>query len=124
MRPALILAAVGAAVIAASSANADQPPPPRNNVCLDVSRIDHMQYPDNKTIMFYMTGGPVKVWRNTLPRECPGLAFEKGIGWEIRGGMVCSNMQTFYVLRRGTPCMLGAFEPAYPPRPPGPPVAN
>ncbi len=73
-----------------------------------------MSYPDNKTILFRMNGG--KMWRNELPRECPGLKFEAGIAWNIWGGEVCSNMQVFYVLRRGTPCMLGTFVPNEQPR--------
>ena len=121
MRYALILAAAGVAAAAVSAAYAD--PPQRNHVCIQTNMIDHMQYPDNKTIMFHMVGGPVKVWRNDLPHECPGLAFEKGIAWTIWGNEVCSNMQVFYVLRRGTPCMLGAFTPATPP-PASPPPAN
>jgi hypothetical protein len=79
-----------------------------------------MSYPDNKTILFRMNSGPVKLWRNELPRECPGLKFEAGIAWNIWGGEVCSNMQVFYVLRRGTPCMLGNFVPADQPAPPHP----
>jgi hypothetical protein len=48
------------------------------------------------------------------------MKFEAGIAWEIRGGEICSNMQVFYVLRRWTPCMLGAFTPYTPPVPPPP----
>ena len=84
-------------------------PPQRNNICIRVRDIDGMSYPDNHTILFRMSSGPVKVWQNTLPRECPGLKFEKGIAWNIWGDQVCSNMQIFYVLRQGTPCSLGNF---------------
>ena len=107
MKPALILAAAGVAAMSISSAYAD--PPARNRVCLQTSSINGMSYPDNKTIIFHMNGGPVKTWRNDLQRECPGLKFEQGIAWNIWGNEVCSNMQVFYVLRRGTPCMLGNF---------------
>jgi len=93
------------------------PPPAHNNVCVDPARINHLSFPDDKTILFHMDGGHVKIWRNDLPRACPGLKFEGGIAWDIRGGSICSNMQNFYVLRRWTPCFLGAFTPYTPPAP-------
>ncbi|MBU6297727.1 MAG: hypothetical protein KGJ79_06280 [Alphaproteobacteria bacterium] len=95
------------------SVNAE--PPAANNVCLDAGNIDHYSFPDDKTILFHMNGGKVRIWRNDLPRACPGLKFEQGIALEIRGGMICSNMQVVYVLRRWTPCFLGAFTPYTPP---------
>jgi len=111
MKRSVILTA--AVALSLSSAMAEPPvAPPPKHVCIQTSNIQNMSYPDNKTILFRMTGGPVKVWRNDLPRECPGLKFESGIAWVIWGDEVCSNMQVFYVLRRGTPCMLGAFTPA------------
>jgi len=111
MKRPIILAAASIVTVSVSSALADSPPPP-NHVCIQTNNIQSMSYPDNKTILFRMNGGPVKVWRNDLQRECPGLKFESGIAWTIWGDEVCSNMQVFYVLRRGTPCMLGAFTPA------------
>jgi len=119
------LAALGFAVSAAmtSAALADPPPRPRQ-ICIRTQDIDGMSYPDNRTIVFRMRGGPVKVWRNELPRECSGLKFEQGIAWNIWGGEICSNMQVFYVLRRGTPCMLGNFVPNDQPRAPGSPATN
>jgi hypothetical protein len=116
------------ALVAASALlSAAQAEPPRaKQICIRTQDINGMSYPDNKTIVFRMNGGPVKVWRNELPRECPGLKFEGGIAWNIWGGEVCSNMQVFYVLRRGTPCMLGNFVPNDQPRtlPPGPPMSG
>ncbi len=108
---AAIACSLGVLSVAASTAYADQAPRPKQ-ICIQTSDIQGMSYPDNKTILFRMNGGPVRVWRNDLPRECPGLKFEQGIAWNIWGGEVCSNMQVFYVLRRGTPCMLGTFTPA------------
>ena len=103
----VLACAVGVSALMSSAAFAD--PPKRKLVCINVQQIDHMSYPDDKTILFHMFGGPVKVWRNDLPHRCPGLKFEQGIAWNIWGGEVCSNMQIFYVLRRGTPCSLGNF---------------
>lgn len=104
-----LICAAGLAGLLMPAANAE--PPRRNNTCIQVRNIDHMSYPNNRTILFHMWSGPVKVYRNELPRECPGLKFERGIAWNIWGGQVCSHMQIFYVLRRGTPCMLGDFVP-------------
>lgn len=98
------------------------PAPVHNNVCIDPSRIDHTSYPDEHTILFYMNGGKVRIWRNDLPRACPGLTFERGIAYTIRGGEICSNMQVVYVINRWTPCFLGAFTPYTPPEK-APPVA-
>ena len=97
------------ALAGAVSQTAYADPPQRNSICIRVQDIDSMSYPDNRTIIFHMWAGPVKVWQNTLPHECPGLKFEKGIAWNIWGDQVCSNMQVFYVLRRGNPCFLGNF---------------
>jgi hypothetical protein len=85
------------------------------SICLNAGDIDSLSYPDDNTILFHMRGGKVRIWRNDLPRACNGLKFEAGIAWEIRGGEICSNMQTFYVLRRWAPCMLGNFTPYTPP---------
>jgi len=117
MKPitALIGALAATGSLLASAALADPPPRPKS-ICINTQDIDSMSYPDNRTILFRMRGGQVKVWRNELPRECPGLKFEQGIAWNIWGGEVCSNMQVFYVLRRGTPCMLGSFVPNDQPR--------
>lgn len=105
---ALACAVVGLVV---SAAYAD-PPAPHRQVCIRTTDIESMSYPDDKTILLRMNGGPVRVWRNDLKRACPGLKFEQGIAWNIWGGEVCENMQVFFVLRRGTPCMLGTFTPA------------
>jgi hypothetical protein len=126
----IALTAVGCAIgligAIGQTAYADSPPPPpapvHNNVCIDPSRIDSTTYPDDHTILFHMFGGPVKIWRNDLPRACPGLTFEKGIAFTIRGGEICSNMQVVYVINRWTPCFLGPFTPYTPPETP-PPVA-
>ena len=119
-----VVCAIGLIGAMGQTAFADPPPPTpaHNHVCIDPSRINHLSYPDDSTILFHMDGGKVRIWRNDLKRACPGLKFEAGIAWEIRGGSICSNMQNFYVLRRWTPCFLGAFTPYTPPEksPPAP----
>jgi len=111
-----IACALGLVGMVGQVANAETPTPPaRHMVCIDPSRISHLSYPDDHTILFHMDGGKVRIWRNDLARTCPGLKFEQGIAWNIWGNEVCSNMQVFQVLRRGTPCALGDFTPYTPP---------
>ena len=89
--------------------------PHRSLVCLPASSITGTSVVSDEAILFHMDDGTV--WRNSLQRACPGLAFENGFSEEIRGGEVCSNQQLIHVLQRGTPCFLGAFTPeARPPR--------
>lgn len=111
----LLTSVLAAAAALATPAFAADPPRP-HHTCLRTSDIYSMSYPDDRTILFKMNSGKVKLWRNELPRVCPGLKFEQGIAWNIWGGEVCENMQVFYVLRRGTPCFLGTFVPADQPR--------
>ncbi|MBU6297726.1 MAG: hypothetical protein KGJ79_06285 [Alphaproteobacteria bacterium] len=109
----VIAAAVGQQARAGDARQSE--PVKRNSICIDPGHIDHLSYPDDKTILFHMWAGRVKIWRNDLPYACPGLKFEQGIAYEVRGGAICSNMQVVYVLRRWTPCMLGNFTPYAPP---------
>jgi hypothetical protein len=88
---------------------------PYRNICLNPQDIDYLSYPDDKTILFHMKGGPVRTYRNDLPYVCQGLHFESGIFWVIRGDEICGHMQTFSVLRTHTPCSLGDFTPLPPP---------
>jgi hypothetical protein len=82
-------------------------------VCLDIDHVDHTSVIDGRTILFYVKGG--KVWKNTLPRECPSLKFERAFSQEITAGKICSNKQMIRVLRTGTRCSLGEFTPYTPP---------
>jgi len=85
----------------------------RSQVCLNTQNIDHTTTPDDRTILFYMHGG--KIWKNTLRNKCTGLTFE-GFAYEpTPPNQICGNMQTIRVIRFGSVCMLGAFEPYTPP---------
>jgi hypothetical protein len=93
--------------------------------CIIVSNIDETEAIDNHTIIFEMRGR--RVYRNTLPRECPGLERENRIGFETRTSRLCST-DTITVLedfgfgggvgvgglRRGFTCRLGEFVPMSP----------
>jgi hypothetical protein len=94
--------------------------------CIIVSNIDQTEAIDDHTIIFEMRGR--RVYRNTLPRECPGLERENRIGFETRTSRLCST-DTITVLedfggfgggvgvgglRRGFTCRLGEFVPMSP----------
>lgn len=84
-----------------------------NNVCLQATKIDHTRAPSDDVLLVYMNDG--KIWQNKLKATCQGLKFENGVKWEIRGGTICSNMQSFRVLRQSNFCFLGEFTPYTPP---------
>ena len=93
--------------------------------CIIVSNIDQTEAIDDHTIIFEMRGR--RVYRNTLPRECPGLERENRIAFETRTSRLCSS-DTITVLedfgfgggvgvgglRRGFTCRLGEFVPMSP----------
>jgi hypothetical protein len=89
---------------------------PRN--CLIVSQIDGTEAVDDQTIIFRMRGK--QVYRNTLPRKCPGLLRENRIGYETRSSQLCNIdmitvIEDFGVgLRPGFTCRLGEFVPLSP----------
>ena len=80
--------------------------------CVELTRIDHMRVRDDATIDFYMRGG--RVYRNRLPAECPGLAFDDSFGYRTSTGRLCS-VDLIAVNRgggiAGPTCALGAFQP-------------
>ena len=80
-----------------------------NNVCLDADHIVSTTVVDDRTVLYHMRGNVI--WKNTLPRPCPGLKFQQGFSEEIRSGFVCSNTQMIRVLRTGAVCSLGPFTP-------------
>ena len=70
---------------------------------------------DDQNIIFHMRGS--KVYRNHLPRKCPGLERENRIAYETHGSRLCSIdtitvLEDFGVgLRPGFTCRLGEFVP-------------
>jgi hypothetical protein len=97
------------AAIAATEAAPDHPRP----ICFSPREIDSTKPISDREIVFKMRNG--KMWLNTLKANCPGLKFEDGFSWNIRGDTVCENLQAITVLRRGNSCLLGAFTPYTPP---------
>ena len=105
--PAFLLLSLGAACMAAP---VDHTPPPgevpTGGVCLPVERIDHVDVPEDRTMLFVMKDRTV--WRNELADVCPGLHFD-GFAHAPTVNLVCGNKQTIGVLRSGATCALGAF---------------
>ena len=79
--------------------------------CVELARIDHTRVRDARTIDFHMRGRVV--YRNRLPHECPGLAFEESFTYRTSLGRLCS-VDTISVNSRtgiaGATCALGAFQ--------------
>jgi hypothetical protein len=83
--------------------------------CISTSRIDRTEVLDNRTILFHMSGR--RVYRNYLPRNCPGLEREGRFMYEITGNRLC-DIDRITVLEqfggrldRGFTCPLGSFHP-------------
>jgi len=86
--------------------------------CITVSRIDQTEALDDQNILFRMRGD--QVFRNHLPRRCPGLERENRIAYRTTAGRLCS-IDTITVLeqfgvgfRDGFTCRLGEFVPLSP----------
>jgi hypothetical protein len=83
--------------------------------CIVVQSIDDTDAIDDQNIIFRMRGD--RVYRNHLPRKCPGLERENRIAYETRSSRLCS-IDTITVLedfgvgfRPGFTCRLGEFVP-------------
>jgi len=83
--------------------------------CVRLTAIDRTRVVDRRNILFYMKNGDI--YRNQLPRECPGLAFEDTFMYRTSLNQLC-NVDIITVLRNigfgfqpGISCGLGMFEP-------------
>jgi hypothetical protein len=56
--------------------------------CINTSRIRNTHIVDDKTILFYMSGGDV--YRNTLRFGCPGLERADRFSYKVTAGRLCS----------------------------------
>jgi hypothetical protein len=88
--------------------------------CILSSSIDRHQAIDDQNILFYMRDK--RVYRNHLPRKCPGLERENRISYELQGTRRLCSINTITVLedgfaggfRPGFTCRLGEFVPLSP----------
>lgn len=83
--------------------------------CIPLTQIRSTEVRNDWTIDFMGPGD--RVWRNTLPNRCPGLAVEDAFTYETALTQLC-NTDIIYVLRtiggtpeRGAACGLGQFVP-------------
>lgn len=116
----LAVAAVVAALAQAAPAGGEPqgtPAPKPAPVCLLTYMIETTKIVDPQTILFYMRDR--KIWKNTLPYRCPGLAFN-GFVYVTSVDEICGNMQRIRVLQSGEICELGPFTPYTPPAAPSP----
>jgi hypothetical protein len=112
---ALTAAAACFAVSGVASATEDTAPAAsaKKEVCIRMPFVDHTTVLSDSEILFYMKDR--KIWKNTLPRACQGLKFERGFSQVLHGDTICSNLHVIRVLNTGTPCSLGEFTPYTPP---------
>jgi hypothetical protein len=107
---ALVLAGFLSACTAADTSGTTPPTTPRASIqdsCINPTEITKQTILSDQEIRFELRNG--EVWLNTLPRSCPGLKFQQGFSWEVRGTLVCSNQEMIRVKDDGTTCMLGEF---------------
>lgn len=83
--------------------------------CVTLSQVRSSKVIDARTIDFTLAGG--KVYRNTLPHSCPGLANEERFSHRTSLNQLCS-VDTIRVLQsfggglqEGAGCGLGKFQP-------------
>ena len=86
--------------------------------CVRTQNIDSMKAVDDQNLIVRMDGH--KVYRNHLPRKCPGLVRENRFAYETRSSRLCSiDMITVleefgFGFRPGFTCRLGDFVPLSP----------
>jgi hypothetical protein len=84
--------------------------------CVSTTRIRNTDVLDDRTIIFYLRGNR-DVYRNYLPRECPGLERNDRFSYHARNSQLCS-VDTITVLEQiggrldaTFTCALGEFIP-------------
>jgi len=86
--------------------------------CVTLQLVDRTVVVDDQNIIFTLRSN--KVYRNHLPRKCPGLEREARFAYETTNGRLCSIdtitvLEQFGVgLTRGFTCRLGEFVPLSP----------
>jgi hypothetical protein len=110
--PAFVAAALFAPMALEADEKADDKPVDRTPVdCIVVSRIDKTDVIDDQTVLFFMRGN--KIYRNYLPRKCPGLEVEDRFGYQVRSSRLCKVDLLTVLPRVGIPttCRFGEFLP-------------
>ena len=83
--------------------------------CVPLTRIDRTEVLDEQNVLFYMRGGGI--FRNWLPRRCPGLNDRDAFSYRTTLGKLCDS-DTITVIDpmgmgsiQGASCRLGGFYP-------------
>ena len=109
----LFLAALIAPMALEADEKADDQPIDRTPIdCISVSRIDKTDVIDDQTVLFFMRGNK-QIYRNYLPRKCPGLEVEDRFGYQVRSSRLCKVDLLTVLPRVGIPttCRFGEFVP-------------
>ena len=81
--------------------------------CIPIRSIGQSLVRSDRVIDFEVQGH--KVYRNTLPNDCPGLGFEERFSYTTSLSSLCSNdiITVLYTspVSRGASCGLGQFQP-------------
>ena len=83
--------------------------------CITTSALRETRVRDEQTIDFEVAGG--KVYRNTLPSQCPRLSFNRGFTYDTPTGQLCRGEVIYSIeragadLERGVACGIGQFVP-------------
>ena len=88
-----------------------------DQICLDLAWIFRTVVVDNRTILFRMLDG--SIWRNRLPQNCTGLAFQEGFAYETTIPRICEFDLIRVLGPTSTVCQLGSFAPYAPAEGPG-----
>ena len=86
--------------------------------CVQLIRVDRTKVVDDENIFFYMKNGTI--YRNQLPRACPGLSREERFMYKVPTGRLCDldiiTVLTDFAggLRPAAGCGLGKFHPVDP----------
>ncbi|WP_156254795.1 hypothetical protein [Sandarakinorhabdus oryzae] len=96
--------------LAAAPALAQTPAPaapstPVTRGCLSLVQIQSTNVVDEQTIDFRLRDG--SVWRNRLPRSCPGLGFDRAFSYSTSIPQLC-NVDLIRVIVQNNPGIMGA----------------
>lgn len=108
-----------ALLLAGCAAEPPRTPPPMVQAgapvsCIDTDRIRDTKVLDGRTIDFRMRDG--SIYRNSLPRLCPGLGAERVFSYELVAPRLCGVDVVRVLYSSGGPmlgaaCGLGPFVP-------------
>jgi hypothetical protein len=115
------IAALSCLGLAATLAACAPPPPPLvlapgeviGPRCIYARNIDHIDYPNDHTMLFHMNDRAGTVYKNTLSQACFGKYLSDNAfiytPTDPASGEICGELQTIKMLRTREVCVLGPF---------------